>query len=142
MFRRKLRLPSLMQTPRADLLQLPINTSNSALHRRRNINMKERPVLPMYSRDLNALILINSTDLILCFWVMQLRSRSIVKGCIAVHWVPVLARGKALTIDVSEACSRQGTLGPAAVDGGEVPFYRLGRGMSVELCAYVDETLD
>jgi hypothetical protein len=48
----------------------------------------------------------------------------------------VLAYGEALTVDVSEARSRQSTLGPAAVDGGEVPFYRLG------LRAYVDEALD
>jgi hypothetical protein len=124
------------------LRKLPIDTGNSALHRRRNIDMKEWPILPMHSCNLHALIPINSADLILCFRVMQLRSHSIVEGCIAVHWVPVLARGKALTINVSEARGCQGSLGPAAVDGSEMPFYRLGCGVAVELCAYVDESLD
>jgi hypothetical protein len=54
----------------------------------------------------------------------------------------MLARGEAFAINVAEARGCQRTLGPTAVDGGEVPFYRLGCGVTIELCTYVDETLD
>jgi len=84
---------------------------------------------------------INSTNLILRLFIMQLRVR-VIKRRVAVHWVPVLARSETFAVDVSETSSCQGALGPAAVDGGEVPFYCFGCSVAIELCADVDESLD
>jgi len=83
----------------------------------------------------------NSTNLILRLLVVQFRAR-VIKRCKAVHWVPMLACGETFAVDVSETSGCQGALGPATVDGGEVPFYCLGCGVAVELGADVDKPLD
>ena len=61
---------------------------------------------------------------------------------VTVDWIPVLAGGKALTVDVPKASGSQGTFGPAVVDRGKVPLYGFRRGVAIQLCAYVDEALN
>src|SRR5688572_23463401 len=80
-------------------------------------------------------------DLILHFRVMDLGSISL-EWSVAVDWVPVSASCEAITIKVAKAGGRQSALGPAAVDGGKVPFYMLWSCISVELGPDVDETLN
>lgn len=80
-------------------------------------------------------------DIILRLRIVQLGFWSLKRG-VAVDRVPVLARSKALAVNVSEARGCQRALGPAAVDGGKMPLDGFGRGVAVELGADVDETLD
>lgn len=101
----------------AHVCQLLLNARNRTLNCGRNIYVEEWPVLSMKCGDLprEALVSTDCLNLILSLYISNLGA-GCVQRCVAVYWVPVLAGGKALTVNVAKAGSGQSTLSPAAVD--------------------------
>jgi hypothetical protein len=133
----------ILRTPSADMRQFRVDPSNRTLNCSRDIDVEKRSVLSVHGRNLASgeSLVPSAVNLILCFGIAKLRRRCI-EWRIAIDRVPMLASCEAFTVDVAEAGCCQGTLGPAAADGCKMPFYALGCSVAVELCTYIDKSLN